>query len=102
MPRKVRASNLPEVRINPLNLLKIIAGGNREYIVRIDDLHKRRGYLVVVIVGVREMHTRRTDITYRQCHTPCELSLNIEVPLHFIAARGIRFNARGLQRARAE
>src|SRR6266853_1691777 len=49
-----------------------------------------------------QMNASRADVSHSECHTAGELALNIEIPLHFVAARRIGFNARGLERAQAK
>src|SRR5262245_32574769 len=49
-----------------------------------------------------QMNPGRPDVSHGKSHARGELALNVEVPLHLIAARRIGLNARSLKRAQAK
>src|SRR5437870_10147867 len=100
MPIPVGTSDLPKVRVKSLDPLA--RRRDREDKVRIYHLHKRWGHLIVVIDGVGQVHTRRSDVAHRESHAPGELALDIHIPLRFVRSMGIEFNVRGLDGAKSE
>src|SRR5258707_14935966 len=102
MPKEIGTSDMAKVRINPLKLRKTVTPRDRENIVDTIPIHQRIRHLIVVINGVGQMNANRSDVAHRQGNASGELPLNIEIPLHFVAARRIRLDTRGLEGAQAE
>src|SRR6185295_12436827 len=97
-----RGSDLSKVGVDPLNQSQSISRRNGERPVSTVELCRLAGDLTIVVDGVSDLHADGSDVAYRKSHRVRKLALDVQVPLDLVAARWIRFNARGLQRIHAQ
>ena len=105
-PRAARGTAITQAdfEVPILEVLEQLGGSAR----REDALRKLEHYLrdrlndVDIVRSKRLMDAARSNISDQQRQVFCELTLDIEVPLHDVAARGIRLNRRIAQATRAK
>src|SRR5262245_41419525 len=102
VPREFCGPNLPEVGIDPDDISGTAPRRDRQDPVSPVELSELVGNLIMVVNRMGQFDAGRSHIPYRDSYAAGDLALDVEIPLHLVAARRIGLNPRCLQGSRAE